>query len=49
MYSFILTHTFPPADSGKPEASIQHELNLQECDPGGLGPGTVHPRHGQGQ
>lgn len=39
---------YPSTDSGKSEASLQHELHLQERDPGGLGPSALHRQLTQG-
>lgn len=45
----ILFCTFLSTDFGEPQASIQHKLNLQECDSGGLGPRTLRCRLAQGR
>lgn len=49
MTELILFCTLLPTDFGEPQASIQHELNLQECDPGGLGPRALHRGLTQGR
>lgn len=45
----ILFCIFLSTDFGEPQTSIQHQLNLQERDSGGLGPRPLHCRLTQGR